>query len=104
MQTLFEQLFFKGKIARTRVYKNHLKMVKGCRIDTGQYKKALSKKGSSKNTWNKGELQNRYMARWAKGKTGIGLDGHRARQSLIGLSVHCANSYIPQHIRIMCCT
>ena len=28
------------------------------------------------------------------------LDGHRARQSLIGLSAHCANSYIPhvQHI------
>ena len=52
------------------------------------------------------------MARWAKGKTGTGLDehrathtymrldGHRSRQSLIGLSVHCANSYIPhvQHI------
>ena len=36
------------------------------------------KKGSSKNTWNKGELQNRYMARWAKGKTIIGLDEHRA--------------------------
>ena len=34
--------------------------------------KGLIKKGSSKNTWNKGELQNRYMARWAKGKTGIG--------------------------------
>ena len=32
------------------------------------------------------------------------LDGYSARQSLIGLSVHCANSYIPQHIRIMCCT
>ena len=28
------------------------------------------------------------------------LDGHRARQSLVGLSAHCANSYIPhvQHI------
>ena len=28
------------------------------------------------------------------------LDGHRARQSLIGRSVHCANSYILQHIHI----
>ena len=27
------------------------------------------------------------------------LDGYRARQSLVGLSAHCANSYIPQHIR-----
>ena len=65
--------------------------------------KGLIKKGSSKNTWNKGELQNRYRARWAKGKTGIELDEHglhihearqvyRVRQSLIGLSVHCANS------------
>ena len=28
------------------------------------------------------------------------LDGYRARQSLVGLSAHCANSYIPhvQHI------
>ena len=56
-------------------------------------------------TWNKGKLQNRYRARWAKGKTGIGLDEHRARQSLVGLSAHCANSYIPhvQHIiQYMC--
>ena len=62
--------------------------------------KAIIKKGFSKNSWNKVKLQNRYRARWAKGKTGIGLDGHRARQSLIGLSAHCANSYIPhvQHI------
>ena len=38
-----------------------------------------------------------------KGKMGIGLhirmymrlDGYRARQSLVGLSAHCANSYIP---------
>ena len=39
---------------------------------------ALSKKDSPKNTWNKVKLQNRYRARWAKGKTGIGLDEHRA--------------------------
>ena len=52
-------------------------MVKRCRIDTGSCKKALSKK-DSQNTWNKGKLQNRYRARWAKGKTGIGLDEHRA--------------------------
>ena len=61
-----------------RVYKNHFKMVKGCRVDTGLFKKALSKKDFPKNTWNKGKLQNRYRARWAKGKTGIGLDEHRA--------------------------
>ena len=36
------------------------------------------------NPWNKCKLLNRYGARWAKGKTGIGLD------------VHCANSYIPR--------
>ena len=29
------------------------------------------------------------------------LDGYRARQSLVGLSAHCANSYIPQHICIV---
>ena len=40
--------------------------------------KAIIKKGFSKNTWNKVKLQNRYRARWAKGKTGIGLDEHRA--------------------------
>ena len=40
--------------------------------------KAVIKKGFSKNTWNKVKLQNRYRARWAKGKTGIGLDEHRA--------------------------
>ena len=51
-------------------------MVKGCRIHTGLCEKALSKKGSSKITWNKGRLQNKYRARWAKGK--IGLDEHRA--------------------------
>ena len=39
--------------------------------------KAIIKKGFSKNTWNKVKLQNWYRARWAKGKTGIGLDEHR---------------------------
>ena len=52
-------------------------MVKECRIDVG-----LCKKGSSKKTWNKGKLRNRYRARWAKGKTGMGLDEH------------CANSQV----------
>ena len=37
-----------GKTARTRVYKKHFKMVKGCRIDTGSCKKPLSKKDSPK--------------------------------------------------------
>ena len=75
-----------------------------------------------------GKGQDRYRARWAKGKTGTGarwakgktgigldehrathtymrLDGYRARQSLVGLSAHCANSYIPhvQHIIRICC-
>ena len=61
----------------TRVYKNHFEMVKGCRIDTGLCKRHYQK-GFSKNTWNKGKLHNRYRARWAKGKTDIGLDEHRA--------------------------
>ena len=30
------------------------------------------------------------------------LDGYRARQSLIGQSVHCANSYIHHVQHIMC--
>ena len=33
-------------------------------------------KGFSENPWNKCKLQNRYRARWAKGKTDIGLDKH----------------------------
>ena len=54
-------------------------MVKGCKIDTGSCKTPLSKKDSPKTlNWNKDKLQNRYRARWAKGKTGIGLDEHRA--------------------------
>ena len=79
--------------------------------------KALSKT-ILQNTWYKGKLPNRYRAKWAKGETGIGLDKHRAthmrldeyraRQSLVGLSAHCANSYIPHactaHYTVhMCC-
>ena len=53
-------------------------------------------------------LYKRHRARWAKGKTGIGLDehraihtrGYRARQSLVGLNACCANSHIPLHIHI----
>ena len=65
----------------------------------------------SKNTWNKGKLQN-VTGRGLGGQRGqdIGLDkhrathmrldGYRARQSLVALSAHCANSYIlhVQHI------
>ena len=54
----------------TRVYKNHLKMVKGCRIDTGQYDKALSKKDPPKT------LGTRVSC-----KTGTWLDGQRTRQA-----------------------
>ena len=61
---------FKGKITQTRVYKNHLKMVKGCRIDTGPCKKALSKKDRPKT------LGTRVSC-----KTGTGLGGQRARQA-----------------------
>ena len=53
-----------------RVYKNHLKMVKECRIDTGLCKKALSKKDSPKT------LGTRLSC-----KTGIGLGGQRARRA-----------------------
>ena len=53
-------------------------MIKGCMIDTGSVQKAVINNGFSKNTWNKVKLQNRYRARWAKGKTDIGLDEYRA--------------------------
>ena len=53
-----------------RVYKSHLKMVKGCRIDTGPCKKGLSKKDPPKT------LGTRVSC-----KTGTGLDGQRARQA-----------------------
>ena len=49
---------------------NHLKMVKGCRIDTELCKKPLSKKDSPKT------LGTRVSC-----KTGTGLDGQRARQA-----------------------
>ena len=78
METYSSNSFaIKGKTVRTWVYKNHLEMVKGCRIDTGLCKRHYQK-GSSKNTWNKGKFPNWYRARWAKGKTGIGLDEHGA--------------------------
>ena len=80
METYSSNRFaIKGKTARTRVYKNHLKMVQGCRIDTGLCKKPLSKRDYPKHLeQGQVKLQNRYRARWAKGKTGIGLDEHRA--------------------------
>ena len=53
----------------TRV-KNHFKMVKGCWIDTGLCKKALSKKDSPKT------LGTRLSC-----KAGTGLGGQRARQA-----------------------
>ena len=49
---------------------NHLKMVQGCRIDTGSCKKPLSKKDSPK------ILRTRLSC-----KTGTGLGGQRARQA-----------------------
>ena len=52
------------------VNKKHFKMVEGCRIDTGPYKKALSKKDPPKT------LGIRVSCR-----TGTGLDGQRARQA-----------------------
>ena len=61
------------------------------------------KKESFINTWNKGKLRNRHRTRWAKGKTGArralyiheAINGYRARQSLVGVSAHSANAYIP---------
>ena len=50
-----------------------------------------------------GKGQDRHRARRAKGYTYMRLDGYRARQSIIGLSVHCANSYIP-HVQHIICT
>ena len=40
--------------------------------------KMIYQKGSSKNTWNKGKLCNTLRATQAKGKTGTGLDEHKA--------------------------
>ena len=58
-------------------------MVKGCRIDTGSCEKPFSPK----------TLGTRVSC---KTGTGMRLDGYRARQSLVGLSARCANSYILQ--------
>ena len=52
------------------MYKNHLKMVKGCRIDKGPCKKALSKKDSPKTIGTRVSCN-----------TGTGLDGQMARQA-----------------------
>ena len=52
------------------INKNHLKMVQGCRIDTGSCKKPLSKNDSPKT------LGTRLSC-----KTGTGLGGQRARQA-----------------------
>ena len=50
-----------------------------------------------------GKGQDRHRVRRAWGYTYMRLDGYRARQSLVGLSAHCANSYIPQHICTVQC-
>ena len=52
-----------------------------------------------------GKGQDRHRARRVKGYTYMRLDGYRARQSLVGLSAHCANSYIAhvQHIMQYIC-
>ena len=60
------------------MYKNHLKMVQGCRIDTGSCKKPLSKKDSPKTLGTRLSCKTGTGLGWAKGKTGIGLDEHRA--------------------------
>ena len=61
--------------------KNLLKVVKGCRIDTGPCKKVLSKKDPPKTLGTKVSC-----------KTGTGPDGQRARQAQgytsIGLHIH----------------
>ena len=56
---------------------NHLKMVKGCRIDTGSCKKALSKKDSPKT------LGTRLSCKTGTrlGGQSLGQDRHRARQA-----------------------
>ena len=57
-------------LSTVRVYKNHLKTVKGCRIDTGSCKKPLSEKDSPKT------LGIRVSC-----KTRTGLGGQRVRQT-----------------------
>ena len=74
----------------TGVYKT-LKMVKGCRIDTGLCEKASSKV-SSKNAWNKVSYE-RHRAKRAKVKRSIGLDRQSSRWTIgetIGLGKHRA--------------
>ena len=63
--------------------KKHLKMHGKRMYDWHRIvQKGFIKKGFSLfNTLNKGKLQNRYRARLSKGKTGIGLDEHRARRA-----------------------
>ena len=60
-------------------------MVKGCMIDTGLCKKALSIRGSPKTLGTRVSCKTGTVrtagARWAKGKTGIELDEHRATQT-----------------------
>ena len=64
--------YYKHNISRIHAISiyNHIKMVQGCRIDTGSCKKPLSKKDSPK------ALGTRLSC-----KTGTGLGGQRARQA-----------------------
>ena len=51
-----------------------------------------AKRDPPKNPWNKGKLQNRYRARWAKGKMGVGLDEHALCKFLHpACAAHCIN-------------
>ena len=42
-----------------------------------------ARSGAGNETKNKGKLRNRYRARWAKSKTGIGVDEHRATHTYL---------------------
>ena len=84
MKSLANPMVHCGRLVHTTV--NNLKLVKGCRIDTGSYKKAPSK-----------TLETRVSSETGTGQTGeMGIELDRVY--IAGLSAHCVNSYILQHI------
>ena len=65
------------------MYKNHLKMVKDVELTQDHAKRHCQKRTVTeflqiKTLGTRVSTKKWYRARWAKGKTGIGLDEHRA--------------------------
>ena len=74
METIFNSLYSSNFVLKknhtNKGVKKHLKMEKGCKIDTGLCKKISSKKDPPKT-----------LGTSVSGKTGTGLGGQRARQA-----------------------